>query len=147
LIPLGCTGLGAEASDPEPAEPAEAIGHTATRNARLDGSLVPGYPDVVAEYLHIPGARTAGTPVVLDTGAFLRVRSALDGDHPRHAQAVVIAMPGFSSIPSHWLFLAAQLVHKANTRSCDVDRDEDADDRSSHRSGCRVEVWIVDRRG
>jgi len=110
------------------------------RDPRLAGSLVPGYPDVVAEYLHIPGARTAGTPAALDTGAFLRVRSALDGEHPRPAQAVVVAMPGFSSVPAHWLWLAAQLVHKASARRCEGDR-------RGERDGCRVEVWIIDRRG
>jgi pimeloyl-ACP methyl ester carboxylesterase len=111
---------------------------TASDDPRLAGSLVPGYPDVVGEYMQIPGARTAGTPRALDTGAFLRLRSALDRERPRQAHAVVIAMPGFSSIPSHWLFLGAQLVHHASTRSCD-------DDGGS--ASCRVEVWIIDRRG
>src|ERR1051325_2398112 len=111
----------------EPLEPSfpEVGDLAALHSMALEGSLVPGYPDVVAEYMHIPGARTAGTPRVLDTGAFLRVRSALDGEHPRHAQAVVVAMPGFSSVPSHWLWLAAQLVHKANARPCGVDSDRD----------------------
>src|ERR1041385_1387373 len=150
--PAGCAGI--EALEPSLPEVGDLA---ALHSMALEGSLVPGYPDVVAEYMHIPGARTAGTPRVLDTGAFLRVRSALDGEHPRHAQAVVVAMPGFSSVPSHWLWLAAQLVHKANTRQCVDDRDreeerdrgadrddDDADDRGG---GCRVEVWIVDRRG
>jgi hypothetical protein len=145
----GCAGGGPGAA-PDLAERALA----AARDEALAGSLVPGYPDVVAEYIHIPGARTAGTPVALDTGAFLRVRSALDGEHPRHAEAVIVAMPGFSSVPSHWLWLAAQLVHKANARPCDAgdDRDQDrdrdrGDDDADDRGGCRVEVWIIDRRG
>lgn len=104
----------------------------------LAGSRVPGYPDVVAEYLQIPGARTAGTPRAFDTGAFLRVRSALDGERPRDADAVVIAMPGFTSIPSHWLFVAAQLVHRASEQTCE---------RGRRTASCRIEVWIVDRRG
>jgi hypothetical protein len=96
----------------------------------LRGSVVPGYADVVGEYLQIPGGgRAQGTPRALDTAAFLRLRSALDGESPRAADAVIIAMPGFSSVPSHWLYLAAQLVHKANARSR------------------RVEVWVIDRRG
>ena len=151
---LPACAVGVEMSDPV----GEAAELAASRDAALAGSLVPGYPDVVAEYLHIPGAPTDGTPRGLDTGAFLRVRSALDGEHPRHAQAVVVAMPGFSSVPSHWLWLAAQLVHKANARPCGVasdrdrererqgadDDDDDADDRGDR---CRVEVWIIDRRG
>src|ERR1044071_6702637 len=151
---LPACAVGVEMSDPV----GEAAELAASRDAALAGSLVPGYPDVLAEYLHIPGAPTDGTPRGLDTGAFLRVRSALDGEHPRHAQAVVVAMPGFSSVPSHWLWLAAQLVHKANARPCGVDSDrdrererqgaddddDDADDRGDR---CRVEVWIIDRRG
>jgi hypothetical protein len=122
----------------------------------LRSSRIPEYPDVIGEYMHIPGARTAGTPKALDTAAFLRVRSAFDGEHPDDADAVIIAMPGFSSIPSHWLYIAAQLVHKGNQRHCDADKDNgdkdrDADERSerdsSHKHRCRVEVWIVDRRG
>jgi pimeloyl-ACP methyl ester carboxylesterase len=101
----------------------------------LRGSVVPGYPDVVGEYLQISGGGHAqGTPRALDTAAFLRVRSALDGESPRPADAVIIAMPGFSSVPSHWLYLAAQLVHKANARSCAT-------------GTCRLEVWVIDRRG
>lgn len=128
-----------ELPGPEVSEIEELAAH---HDAALAGSLVPGYPDVVAEYMQIPGARTAGTPRGLDTGAFLRVRSALDGEHPRPAQAVIVAMPGFSSVPPHWLWLAAQLVHKASTRSCGGGEDRD------HRGdACRVEVWIIDRRG
>jgi pimeloyl-ACP methyl ester carboxylesterase len=108
----------------------------------LRGSLVPDYPDVVGEYLHIPGGggNARGTPRALDTAAFLRVRSALDGDSPREADAVIVAMPGFSSVPSHWLYLAAQLVHKANERQCPAAA-------YARDSSCRIEVWIVDRRG
>src|SRR5262245_5145687 len=116
ILVAALPGCGIETLEPAvPAVP-EISGETLTalRNGELAGSLVPGYPDVVAEYIHISGARTAGTPRALDTGAFLRVRSALDGEHPRHAQAVIVAMPGFSSVPPHWLWLAAQLVHKAN---------------------------------
>lgn len=134
MISTACAGDGIGLGGPE-------VDELGASQARLAGSLVPGYPDVVGEYMQIPGARTSGTPFVLDTGAFLRVRSALDGEHPKQAQAVVIAMPGFSSVPSHWLFLAAQLVHKANTRSCDDDAD------AGDPGGCRVEVWIIDRRG
>src|SRR5262245_32896892 len=154
VVVPACAG-GVEKSDPI----LEIGDVAASRDSAFAGSLVPGYPDVVAEYLHIPGAPTDGTPHGLDTGAFLRVRSALDGEHPRHAQAVVVAMPGFSSVPSHWLWLAAQLVHKANTRQCDVDPDRDRererqgdndgddDDADDRGDGCRVEVWIIDRRG
>jgi hypothetical protein len=132
-------------ADPEHDDAAVA----ANRGGRLDGSLVPGYPDVVGEYIQIQGARTAGTPIALDTGAFLRVRSALDGERPRSADAVVIAMPGFSSVPSHWLFLAAQLVHKANQRTCGDERSEVERGGEIDRGGggCRIEVWIIDRRG
>lgn len=106
-------------------------------------STIPGYPDVIGEYMQIAGARTPGTPRALDTASFLRVRSRLDGLHPRDADAVIIAMPGFSSIPSHWIYVAAQLVQKGNTRRCDDDRHG----RFGRTHRCRIEVWIIDRRG
>src|ERR1044071_3293126 len=88
---LPACAVGVEMSDPlrraaRPDPVGEAAEPASSRDSALAGSLVPGYPDVVAEYLHIPGAPTDGTPRGLDTGAFLRVRSALDGEHPRHAQ-------------------------------------------------------------
>ena len=107
----------------------------ASQTADLSKSLVPGYPDVVAEYMQIPGFKAAGTPDALNTATFLRLRSADDGDHPKAANAVIIAMPGFSSTPPHWLWLATQLVHKANERTCDDGQP------------CRVEVWVMQRRG
>jgi len=101
----------------------------------LTKSLVPGYPDVVAEYLQIPGFKAAGTPAPLNTASFLRLRAASDGDKPAPANAVIIAMPGFSSTPPHWLWLATQLVHKAQQQTCDDGQP------------CRVEVWVIQRRG
>ncbi len=101
----------------------------------LSKSLVPGYPDVVAEYLQIPGFKAPGTPDPLNTASFLRLRASADGDHPKPANAVIIAMPGFSSTPPHWLWLASQLVHKANAETCDDGQP------------CRVEVWVIQRRG
>src|SRR5437016_3733151 len=44
---------------------------------------MPGFPDVIGEYIQIPGANAPGTPAVLNTATFLRVRSALDEEHPR----------------------------------------------------------------
>ncbi|MFL6621989.1 MAG: alpha/beta hydrolase [Sulfurifustis sp.] len=111
----------------------------------LRSSLVPEYPDVIGEYVQIPGARTAGTPDALDTASFLRVRSARDGLEPKDADAVIIAMPGFSSIPAHWLYLAAQLVHKASERTCDNDQRRGHGHAFGER--CRIEVWVIDRRG
>ena len=58
-------------------------------------SLVPGYPDVVAEYVQIAGFEAAGTPRALNTAAFLRLRAAADGEEPRPANAVIVAMPDF----------------------------------------------------
>ncbi|WP_304217397.1 hypothetical protein [Phenylobacterium aquaticum] len=97
-------------------------------------SLVPGYPDVAAEYLQIPGYAAPGTPKALNTASFLRLRAAVDGDAPRSANAVIVALPGFASTPAHWLYLASQLVHKAQARTCDG-------------QPCRVEVWVLQRRG
>src|SRR5258706_4311966 len=48
----------------------------------LRSSRIPEYPDVIGEYMHIPGGRTAGTPQTLDTAAFFRVRSAVGRQHP-----------------------------------------------------------------
>ena len=101
----------------------------------LSKSLVPGYPDVVAEYLQIPGFKAPGTPTPLNTASFLRLRAASDGDKPAPANAVIVAMPGFSSTPPHWLWLATQLVHKAQQKTCDDGQP------------CRVEVWVIQRRG
>src|SRR5258708_25714309 len=84
-----------------------------------DPSLVPGFPDVLGEYLQIPGAPSPGTPAELATATFLRLRAASDGENPRAANAVVVAMPGFASTPAHWLHLGAHLVHKATKRACD----------------------------
>jgi len=103
--------------------------------ADMGKSLVPGYPDVVAEYMQIPGFHAAGTPDAFNTATFLRLRAAADGEEPKPANAVIIAMPGFSSTPPHWLYLSTQLVHKAAQRTCDDGQP------------CRVEVWIIQRRG
>lgn len=102
--------------------------------ADLSKSTAPGYPDVVGEYLQVPSFRAAGTPVALNTSTFLRLRAAADGETPKPANAVILSLPGFSSTPSHWLFLASQLVHKANLRTCEG-------------KPCRLEVWILQRRG
>jgi pimeloyl-ACP methyl ester carboxylesterase len=96
---------------------------------------IPGYPDVIGEYLQIRGADASGSPNVLNTAAFLRVRTVLDGDRPKPANAVLVVQPGGSSYPTHWLPLASQLVHKASKKTC-------ADGEP-----CRVEVWIMKRRG
>lgn len=100
-----------------------------------DPSIVPGFPDVIGEYLQIAGTASPGTPAELATATFLRVRLAGDGENPKPANAVIVAMPGFASTPPHWLYLASQLVHKAAGQTCE------------DKSPCRVEVWIVQRRG
>ncbi len=102
--------------------------------ADLSKSTVPGYPDVVGEYLQVPSFQAAGTPKALNTSTFLRLRASADGENPRPANAVIVSLPGFSSTPAHWLFLASQLVHKANQRTCEG-------------RPCRLEVWILQRRG
>jgi pimeloyl-ACP methyl ester carboxylesterase len=97
-------------------------------------SLTPGYPDVAAEYIQIEGYQAPGTPKALNTATFLRLRAAADGDAPKAANAVIVALPGFSSTPPHWLYLASQLVHKAQGRTCEG-------------QPCRIEVWVLQRRG
>lgn len=97
-------------------------------------SLTPGYPDVASEYIQVPGYQAPGTPKGLNTATFLRLRAVADGDSPKPANAVIVALPGFGSTPAHWLYLASQLVHKAQARSCDG-------------APCRVEVWVLQRRG
>ncbi|MDB5998510.1 MAG: alpha/beta hydrolase [Rhizobacter sp.] len=103
-------------------------------------SLVPTYPDVVGEYVSIAGTPSQGTPAELATSTFLRLRAAADGASPRPANAVVLAMPGFASVSSQWLYLAAQVVSKAAKKDCPADADQPA-------GKCRVEVWVVQRRG
>ena len=107
-----------------------ASGHAAD----LSKSTVPGYPDVVGEYLQTPGFAAPGAPAAVNTATFLRLRSAADGERPRPANAVIVSLPGFASTPSQWIFLAAQLVRKAEQRQCDG-------------KPCRVEVWVLQRRG
>ena len=102
--------------------------------ADLSKSTVPGYPDVVGEYLQVPGFQAAGTPKGLNTATFLRLRAAADGETPRPANAVILSLPGFASTPAHWIFLASQLVHKANAKTCEG-------------KPCRLEVWVLQRRG
>ena len=102
------------------------------------GDTLPGHPGVIGEYVQIPGAQLAGTPDALNTASYLRVRLLADGGSPKPAHAVVIAQPGFSSTPGIWANLAAQLVEKAAARDCGEKKQV---------SPCRVEVWIMDRRG
>ncbi|CAM3439032.1 Alpha/beta hydrolase family protein [Paracidovorax anthurii] len=109
-------------------------------------SALPDYPDVIGEYIQIAGgeldanAYTLRTPAELNQATFLRVRSALDGEFPQKAHAVIVAMPGFSSTPAHWLYLSAQLLHKAHLRQGGCRDGQRAVD-------CRLEVWVVQRRG
>ena len=128
LALAGCGGSGDDGSD------------------SLVDARMPDYPDVVGEYVQIAGGAQAAasdvirTPDVLNRATFLRVRSALDGESPRPANAVMVVMPGFSSTPAHWMYLAAQLVQKANERKGGCLDGTTAVD-------CRVEVWVVQRRG
>ncbi len=112
----------------------------------LSKALMPDFPDVVGEYIQINGGAqdihtdVLQTPVDFNKATFLRVRSALDGESPKPAHAVILAMPGFSSTPGHWMYLAAQLVHKANLKTGGCKDGTAATD-------CRLEIWIVQRRG
>lgn len=102
--------------------------------ADFSKSSPPGYPDVVAEYIQVPGYQAPGTPKGLNTATFLRLRTAADGESPKPANAVIVGLPGFSSTPAHWLYLASQLVHRAQGETCAG-------------KPCRVEVWVLQRRG
>jgi pimeloyl-ACP methyl ester carboxylesterase len=112
----------------------------------LAKALMPDYPDVVGEYVQLDGgaqvtaSNVVQTPAEFNKVTFLRVRSALDGENPKPANAVILAMPGFSSTPGHWMYLASQLVHKANLKKGGCKADDAAVD-------CRIEIWIVQRRG
>lgn len=97
-------------------------------------STVPGYPEVLGEYLQTPGYAAPGTPKSLNSATFLRLRLAADGDAPKPANAVIVALPGFSSTPSQWIFLASQMVKKAPQSQCEG-------------KPCRMEVWVLQRRG
>jgi len=101
------------------------------------GDNIPGHPDVIGEYVQIPGAQAAGTPGALNTATYLRVRLLADGNSPKPAHAVVIGQPGFASTPGVWIEMAAQLVEKAAARDCGEEEP----------SPCRIEFWIMDRRG
>ncbi|MDZ4052667.1 MAG: hypothetical protein U1E24_05295 [Phenylobacterium sp.] len=92
-------------------------------------SLVPGYPDVVGEYIQIPGYPAAGTPKALNTASFLRLRAAADGEAPKPANAVIVGLPGFSSTPAHWLYLASSWSIRRRLRPA-------TGRRAGSRSGC-----------
>ncbi len=110
------------------------------------GARMPDYPDVIGEYVQIDGgaqsteSNVIQTPSQFNKATFLRVRSALDGENPKPANAVIVAMPGFSSTPGHWMYLASQLVHKANLMKGACSDGGTAVD-------CRLEIWVVQRRG
>jgi hypothetical protein len=99
---------------------------------------VPGYADVMAELVQVPGARADGTPPALNRVTFLRLRPVA-ADPELTADAVVIAQPGFSSTPGAWLHLGAQLVSKARRQVCPI--------AGSTERRCVIEVWVIDRRG
>jgi hypothetical protein len=88
----------------------------------------------MAEYIQLSGGKAPGTPAALNTAGFLRVRPAADGARPGPANAVIVGLPGFSSTPPHWLYLASQMVSRASKESCGG-------------QACRVEVWVLQRRG
>jgi len=110
------------------------------------GDTVPGYPDVIAEYLQIPGAEAAGTPAQLNTATFLRLRPRGSIGFVRTVDAVIIAQPGFSSVAGAWLETGAQIVQKAGSRICTdrIDRGKRIDEI---KRPCAIEVWAIDRRG
>ena len=122
-------------------------GESGSSQLALSKAAMPDYPDVIGEYIQVDGgaqvsaANVVQTPAEFNKVTFLRVRSALDGESPRPANAVILAMPGFSSTPGHWMYLASQLVHKANLKKggCKAAANEAVD--------CRLEIWIVQRRG
>jgi hypothetical protein len=99
---------------------------------------VPGYPDVVGEYLEVPGSRATDTPEALNRVTFLRLRHRALGESDE-VDVVMIAQPGFASTPAAWLQLGSQLVTKAHLEACPV---PGATDRR-----CALEVWVIDRRG
>jgi pimeloyl-ACP methyl ester carboxylesterase len=47
---------------------------------------------------------------------------------------VIVGLPGFSSTPPHWLYLSSQMVSRAAKQTCDG-------------QPCRLEVWVLQRRG
>jgi hypothetical protein len=106
--------------------------------APVTAQPVPGYPDVIGEYLEVPGARATDTPEALNRVSFLRLRHRALGEADE-VDVVVIAQPGFASTPGAWLQLGSQLVAKAHRDACPV---PGATDRR-----CAIEVWVIDRRG
>lgn len=103
----------------------------------FDDRFVPGYPDVLADFVAIPGGQAPGAPEALNRATFLRVHSVAAGLQPNHADAVVVVMPGFASAAGLWLNTIAAMVHRAAMRPCP----QDAGGR------CLLEVWVVQRRG
>ncbi|HVS13523.1 MAG TPA: hypothetical protein VMV46_06350 [Thermoanaerobaculia bacterium] len=110
--------------------------HQAAAPARAQP--VPGYPDVMAELVQVPGARSDDTPPALNRVTFLRLRPVAS-DPELEVDAVVIAQPGFSSTPGAWLQVSAQLVSKARQQACPI--------AGSTERRCVIEVWVIDRRG
>ena len=116
LLATGLTSLGTWASDRD-----DMLGHFGDRDDLVPAGTdtrMPGFPDVIGEFVEIPGAHAPGTPSPLNKATFLRVRSALGGSQPSHADAVVVAQPGFASTAGLWLNTAAAMVHNASQRTC-----------------------------
>ncbi|HEV8026152.1 MAG TPA: hypothetical protein VGP50_01915 [Stellaceae bacterium] len=125
VLAMGLTSLGTRANDVF--APFVPFGADTT---------IPGFPDVIAEFVAIPSANSPGTPAALNEATFLRLRSAVDGEFPHPVDAVVIAQPGFASTAGLWFNTAAAMVHNASGHTCVSQAD----------AHCRLEVWVVQRR-
>jgi hypothetical protein len=107
---------------------------SANASEGIAASLLRSYPDVIGEYLQIPGAGIRSTPDDFNTISFLRLRTVLDAERPKPAHAVLIAIPDIHTSAAYWLPLSAQLIRKALAFQCN-------DSRVA--SQCRAEVWVM----
>jgi pimeloyl-ACP methyl ester carboxylesterase len=83
------------------------------------------YPNVIAEYIKIPGYQEPHTPAVFNNIYFMRYRYDTGKAKPPAVKAVIIGQPGLHSGHGVWYELAAQTV--------DAGKGD-------------IEFWVIDRR-
>jgi len=83
------------------------------------------YPNVIAEYIKIPGYQEPHTPAVFNHIYFMRYRYNTGEGTPPPVKAVIIGQPGLHSGQGLWYELASQIV---DTGKGDI------------------EFWVIDRR-
>ena len=97
----------------------------AAASAKPEAGIWGLYPNVIAEYIKIPGCQEPHTPEVFNHIYFMRYRYDTGEKTPPPLKAVIIGQPGLHSGHGLWYELASQIV--------DAGKGD-------------IEVWVIDRR-